>query len=304
MSKWMKLAGVALAFGIAQPAMAANCATVSFTVPSLPQFNPISGGYSPQTITANVTRADNKVNVVRLVLLDADSATTFKLQQSGPIYDITSGSSSILHPSTYNIGIDDGALINLSGNTGSTNLTFSIQNLTNTSTEFVGGVQYPEPLSYSVQCYNTAGASGKTDVLGKDERVSAFSASVTIAKIVSITTAGPQTIDFGNFTTTSQQLQVGVKSTSSINVDVATSRGNQMVLAGAVSPFPATSTIPYTMTLNGTSVSNGTSLTNQTRAGVAGMNWPLVLNLTGGLPTGKIAGSYSDTITLTLTPGI
>jgi hypothetical protein len=126
---------------------------------------------------------------------------------------------------------------------------------------------------------------------------------VSIKKVVSITTAGPQTINFGNFTTTSQQLQVGVKSTSSIDVNVQTANTNQMVLAGAVSPYPANSSIPYTMTLNGTTVSNGTSLTNQTRAGVAGMSWPLLLNLTGGLPSGKIAGTYSDTITLTLTPG-
>jgi hypothetical protein len=31
--------------------------------------------------------------------------------------------------------------------------------------------------------------------------------------------------------------------------------------------------------------------------------WPLVLTLTEGIPSGKVAGSYSDTITLTLSPG-
>ena len=303
MSKWMMLAGVALAFGVAQPAMANSCATVSFTVPSLPQFDPINGGYSPQTITANVTRNDNKADLVRLVLIDADSATTLRLQQSGPIYDIASGGTSILHASPYSIGSNDGATVNLSGNSGNVSLTFSIQNLTNTSTDFIGGTTYTEPLKYSVQCYNTNGASGKTDTLGKDENISAFTAAVTIAKIVSITTAGPQTIDFGNFTMTQQQLQVGVKSTSSINVGVTTLKNNQMGLAGAGNSPPTNSAIPYTMTLNGTTVANNTNLTNQTRAGVAGMNWPLVLTLTGGLPSGKIAGSYSDTITLTLTPG-
>ena len=77
-----------------------------------------------------------------------------------------------------------------------------------------------------------------------------------------------------------------------------------MVLAGAVSPYPTHSVIPYTMTLNGDAIANGTSLTNRPRAGVAGSNWPLVLTLPEGLPSGKLAGSYADTITLTLTPGM
>ena len=36
---------------------------------------------------------------------------------------------------------------------------------------------------------------------------------------------------------------------------------------------------------------------------MARTNWPHQLTLTGGLPTGKLAGSYSDTITLTLKLG-
>jgi hypothetical protein len=127
--------------------------------------------------------------------------------------------------------------------------------------------------------------------------------SLSIPKLVSITTASPATINFGSFTTATQSLNVGVKSTSSVNVSVTTSNADKMVLAGAVTPYPTNSVIPYTMTLNGNTVANGSSLTNRPRAGVARTNWPLILSLTGGLPSGKLAGSYSDTITLTLTPG-
>ena len=108
----------------------------------------------------------------------------------------------------------------------------------------------------------------------------------------------------GSFTTSAQTVQVLVKSTTSINVGLSTLNGSKMVLAGAVSPFPTNSTIPYTMTYAGTSIASGGSLSNQTRAGVGGASRALVLTLTGGLPSGKIAGSYSDTITLSLTPGI
>ena len=73
--------------------------------------------------------------------------------------------------------------------------------------------------------------------------------------------------------------------------------------SGAVTPFPANQSIPYTMTFGGAAITTATGLSNQTRAGVAGSNYPLVLNLTGGLPSGKLAGSYSDTVTLTITPG-
>ncbi|HKY82632.1 MAG TPA: hypothetical protein VJM09_14295 [Sphingobium sp.] len=300
MSKWMKLAGVALAFGIAQPAMAANCATVSFSVPTFQDFDPINGNYPTLSITANFTRIDSNAKSVRIIFADNDAGTPVKLGQSGPIYEIKANDGALIVSPSSNISNGAGALGVFSGSTASTTLSFIIPN---TTTDFIGDTVFSESLKYSVQCYdnntNGTGAGNAPSDLG----VPAFILPVRIKKVVSITTAGPQTINFGNFTTTTQQLQVGLRSTSSINVGVSTLRDNQMVLAGAVPPFPANASIPYSMTLNGTPVANGTNLTNQTRAGVAGMNWPLILTLSGGLPSGKIAGAYSDTITLTLTPG-
>ena len=300
MSKWTKLAGVALAFGIAQPAMAANCATVSFSAPSLPEFDPISGTYV-QTITANVTNADSQAGVANIILVDNDTGA-LKIGSSGPEYNITSSGTPIAFPLGRTISDNhEGAQVNLSNNSGSTSLTLTVNN--NNGNDFVGGMTFSEPLKYSIQCYKNATGTGNGVILKKDENQSGLTLPVTIKKVVSFTTAAPQTINFGNFTSLSQQIQIGLKSTSSINVNVQTVNDNNMVLAGAARPYPANSVISYSMTLKGTTVANGTNLSNQTRAGVAGASWPLILTLPS-LPTGKIAGSYSDTITLTLTPGI
>jgi spore coat protein U-like protein len=301
MTKIFHLAAAAAlsTFVAASPAFANSCANVSFSVPSFPQFDPINGNYVAQNITANFTRIDTNAVTARLILLDND-AGTIKLAAAGPIYDIKFGGATQVFPSGTALSTGNGALVTFSGTSASGTFSFTIPN---TTTDFIGGSSFTEPLRYSVQCYKNAAGSGSGNLSAADSNVSAFSAAVTIAKQVTITTAGPQTINFGDFTTTTQTLAIAVKSTSSINVSVATANGSQMVLSGAVSPFPTNSSIPYTMNYAGTAVSSGSSLINQTRAGVAGGTRNLVLTLPA-LPSGKLAGTYSDTITLTLTPGI
>lgn len=76
-----------------------------------------------------------------------------------------------------------------------------------------------------------------------------------------------------------------------------------MVLAGATPPYNTSNSIPYSMTFNGSTLSSsGTN--NVARATVAGSTYPFVMSLTGGVPSGKLAGVYADVITLTFTPGI
>jgi spore coat protein U-like protein len=177
-------------------------------------------------------------------------------------------------------------------------VTFTLRIIGNfPGSDYVRGTVFSESLKYSIRCFDGNGKQGEID----SSQSPGPAPSVNVPSVVLVTTAGPQTINFGNFTTATQTLQVGVKSTSSVNV--AVNSGDQMVLAGAVAPYPSNSVIPYTMTLNGDTIANGTTLTNRPRAGVNGTDWPLVLNLTGGVPSGKLAGTYSDTITLTLTPG-
>ncbi len=158
-------------------------------------------------------------------------------------------------------------------------------------------------LDYSVDCTNANASGNKAD--GSDKNVSSgLSAQLTIPKLVRLTTASPATINFSNFTTSTQQVQVSIKSTSTINVAVTTTNGGKLVRSGAPAPYPTNSTIAYNMTYNGNLIAPGGTLSNQTRGGVSGTNFPLVLTLTGGVPSGKLAGTYSDTITLSVTPGL
>lgn len=299
MRKWIVAAGAgAAALLIGGQAQANSCANVTFTAPSFPQFDPINGNYPQQAITANLTQVDGSASTVRMILIDNDTGP-LKLGSSGPDYDIRAAGTTDVFPSGTTIATNQGTLATFSSGSASIPFTLSIPN---TTFDFIGGTQYLESLRYSVQCYSNSAGTGNGNKTSNDQNISAFQAGVTIQKIVSITTASPQTINFGNFTTATQTLQIGLKSTSSVNVSV--SSGDQMVLAGAVQPYPTNSVIPYTMTLNGDSIGNGTSLINRARAGVAGATWPLILTLTGGVPSGKLAGTYSDTIMLTLAPGI
>jgi len=69
-----------------------------------------------------------------------------------------------------------------------------------------------------------------------------------------------------------------------------------------------TDTLTYTtprlaqfIIFNGRQLVPGQRLNGLERAGIAGANLPLVLQL-DGIPSGKLAGSYTDTIILTIEP--
>jgi hypothetical protein len=126
--------------------------------------------------------------------------------------------------------------------------------------------------------------------------------SLTIPSLVSSSLAGPATVDFGGFTATTASMVVSVQSTGSVQVTATSANNNNMVLTTPTppSPVPTNAKIPYVMKMNGTTLASGVR-SIMTRAGLTAASWNFVLDL-GTLPIGKRAGSYQDTITLTLTP--
>lgn len=115
------------------------------------------------------------------------------------------------------------------------------------------------------------------------------------------------TVDFGSLTQGEQQTFYAlVQSTNSYSFDIASD--NDFVLEGsntAGSGF--TNTIDYTMTMNGVSISPLVEPVTVTPAGgvngatnSTGRSHPVVMTI--GDVTNKVAGTYTDTLTLTVTP--
>ena len=92
-----------------------------------------------------------------------------------------------------------------------------------------------------------------------------------------------------------------IQSTSNYDVSVTTLNNSRLILSGAPPSPPTNSVIPYSMSFAGSTISASAPLTNRPRVGFTAAPFDLVLDTTS-LPSGKLSGGYSDTITLLLTP--
>jgi hypothetical protein len=295
----LKVGAAMVAMVGATPAFAANCAALSFS-PTTISFNgtwdPINPAQKTATFTATFNPVPSSTKTIRLIFLDNDSGSPIRLGSAGPQYHVTLSSADYAFKSGTLVSTMPFVAVN-----GSTSLTFTVSVPANSGEDFVGGATFTESLKYTIECFNNGGSS-----VGLDTLQPGIPISLTIPRVISLTSASAATVNFQNFTSTTDTTNIQLRSTSSVNVAIDTLYGttavNQMVLSGTSSPYPTNSAIPYSMTLNGTAVFKASSLVNQTRGGQIGTTYPLILTLPA-LPTGKIAGNYSDTITLTLTPG-
>lgn len=299
--------GAFVALATAEPALAAQCATVTFSPSNvaLANYDPIAGGEIQSSFTATIKRVSSATNKVQLIFVDSDkSGTVLRIgtvgTSPGPTYNILDpGGNIVSFGLNTNVATTRSPTISLpSGPSGdAVSVSYLVDVLANSGGQDFPNGTYGETLTYSIQCFQDS------TIQGSDTRVSGPNLSVTIPNLVSLTTASPQTIDFQNFTTLNQQLNIGLKSTGPIDAVLTTEHQRKLVLAGAPQPPPSNSYIPYLITLNGHMIiTDPYVLTSVARVGVAGGRWQLLLNLSSQ-PSGKLAGSYSDTITLTVTPG-
>jgi hypothetical protein len=290
-------------------ALAANCATVTVSpaAPAIPQWNPLNGAAQEASFTVTMTRDAASTKRAKLIFLDSNSnASPTRIgTTTGPRYDILNmdaGSTLVSFPQgtqVASVNIPDSQF----SNRGDATLSFKVRIRANTSPqeEFTGGTSYTETLRYSVQCFKANGQDNGTDSAVQSN----LQLNLTIPKLLSIVTAAPDPINFQNFTTAEEQTLIRIRSTSTLNVSAVTAN-NGKLMAGTSTAENAI--IPYSMRF-GVSGSNPlpalplNSQINATRAGVTGKDYALRLILTDGVPSGKIAGAYSDTITLTITPG-
>lgn len=296
MSKWTTIGLAALALAGAQPVLAGNCAKVSFSpaTVSLPNWDPINPGPVVATFSATIRPDSGASKSVRIIFLDSnDVSTPLRLGVNGPIYQVLDNSgNNILYPKNASISAANNPTFSSpAGDMVTVPLRVNVP--AKTDNVDYASATLSETINYAVQCFSSSGKSN-----GIDGPFAGPVLTLTIPQLVSITTGSAANVDFGNFTTTTSNVSVGVKSTSRVQVAFVTANVSKMVRAGAPSSPPLNSYIPYTMMFNGQPLTNALQLS---RAGTTGTTWPLVLDL-GTLPQGKIAGSYADTITLTLTP--
>lgn len=301
--KWGRLAAGILVLCWTRGAIACDAgASVAFSLSNISSWSPFPNG-TQQTTTITVTvskgTGNNNAASARVLILDPDTTTPLRVGTlsgfPGPIYTLTGAlPSQSVNKNTPTL--TNSIVVNFSGSTGVGSATLTIP-VNSAAEDFVSGT-YSQATSYFVECYNNGGNTSGNGVTGTGPTL-----NVTVPNLLQVVTAGPQTINFGSFTTTTQNLAISLKSTGAINANISTQNSNQMVLSGAQSPFPTNSVIPFSMTFDGQNVpAGGASLTNLSRAGVSGANKSLVLNLSA-LPSGKLAGTYTDVITLTLSPG-
>lgn len=297
MSKWsLALSIVLIAPGSALAAT--SCADVSFSQPAtIGNWNPIAPGQQQAGFTATITRATGSIKTVRLILLDASTTQPLQLSTSGPVYTVLNGSEGIVFPSGTSVQTANTTLIDLGGNKSqNVPLTFTVP-ANSGAADWVGGASYVENLGYAIQCFT---ANGKVDSTSGPFSAGGPTLRLTIPSIVSATIAQPAVLDFQNFTSLSQLLNISVKSTASVNVAVA--NPGFMSLNGSTSP-PDNSKIGYSMTLDSAPVAAGSSSINRPRATVGGRPFPLLLTLAGNGASGKLPGNYTSTIVVTLSPG-
>lgn len=302
-------AAAVLALACSAGARAASCATVAIApaAPAIPAWNPIAPAEQSATFTLTLTRTASSTRRARVILLDTDSsAVPLRIGAgNGPRYliDNLDSGAVISFPRGTQVGAQTVPLTQFpsSGNSNATTLNLRVRVLANSSPieDFIGGARFVETLGLAVQCFKTNGSDNGTDSLLSGGPTLAL----TIPRLASIVTAAPVNIDFGNFSLAQQQAMISVKSTSSLNVSVATANGGRMLLAGAGGNPAPNMVIPYGIRFNNVPLSPGATLFNQARAGVSGNSFPLMLTLTEGTAAGKLAGTYSDTITLSIEPG-
>jgi hypothetical protein len=305
MKLWRTWAAGAAALVVAQPAL--GCATVSFSPATLTigSWDPITPAAAQTAVTATIARGNSNVTGVRLILLDSnDRLSPVRLGSrsgmNGPPYQFLDASgANLLYPATTAVTAVNAPVINFPSK-GGNSLQASLRLIVPANvpgTDFVDGA-YNETLSYAVQCFSSGNKSA-----GTAGPISGPAVALTIPNLVSLTTASAARLDFQNFTSLTQQLNVGLRSTGPVRVDVTSTNGLKMLRVGASTPALDNSLIKYFLNLRGTDIpKTPITLTNQPRAGVSGSSWPLVLSLPNQ-PSGKVAGSYSDTLTITLSPG-
>jgi len=281
----------------AVPAMA-NSSCASFTASDINvTYDPLgTQGVSQviQPITLNVTRNSGRSSSsVIAQFVDWDSNMTLRIGSRGPIYTIednnivvTNNHSAALLPNQY---------FSYTFSRGKTLGTISgLRFFIDPGQDIPAGI-YDETLDVRYRC-----PSGPSDYSSEWQsnvlHVSVNVPSKLVANLSGGSTSG--TLDFGDFNDHARGAMVNVYSTGPFTVKVDSDNYGHMVLDGVSHPDRDTR-IDYGLSFAGFPVRLGNRM-HFFRTGIGGAGFPLVA-FTNDV-RGKRAGTYRDTLTVTITP--
>lgn len=291
----------------APAALADTCATLAVSSPAtITDWNPLLSLTGPKeaSFSVTLTRIANSSKSVRLIFLDNQSDDPGRIDLAGPRYQVLDGGGNIVSfPAGTQVVSQTGVPTINFGNGANDSVTVAMKVRLpangSPSPNFAGGAPFEETLNYSLQCFK---ANGRDDGI-EPAKLSTLKVRAAIQKLANFTTASAVNMNFQNFTALIDTAMIKVESTAMLNLTAVTTNGGRLLRANAPANPPQNLVIPYTIKFGGNTLTPGQTAVTQLNGGVVGTNFPLELSLGATAPSGKLAGAYADTITLTVTPG-
>lgn len=294
----------------ASPAFATCADGFGLTVTSI--SNPTTS-YDP--VSGSASSASSKVTIQNATGATCNVQVTWT--RTGSSWAPTDGSTTLTTPSLSRI-FNGGAPALGSMGSATNTVVGNIPNGSSATFELVANIsagQYVNPLLFSrgitltfaaravpsgVLPYNPFGGSAAGDFSVSVQKAVNFNFVGTVTTFGGVGANKNYTVDFGSMTT-GEASNIFIQFRGNASVSTAFASANNGVLKHS-NPL-VTTTVPYTLVVDGTTLPNATGtpptmLANTGSSGVA--TYPIGITL--GSVSGKIAGSYSDTITVTITP--
>ncbi|MCS6622540.1 hypothetical protein N0B44_06440 [Roseibacterium beibuensis] len=298
MKRFLSAAG--LIATLAQPGVAAACATFTVTAPPL-RYDPLSSTpAAPQPVNVIVTRQAQvgpAVVGVRFQFVDPmRGGPIFRLGSQGPVYDIIENgrvvvvgatSATLTAANSVAVQFADAGHGDVVGAPG---FRLEMEPAQNVAADF-----YIANLDIRYECRYADGGVSASMV-----QPNGLTLTALVPNLISVNLAGggkAGVIDFGGFQRSTQRAFVSVRSTGPYRVTTQSANGGVMRIAGMTGE---NASIAYSLTLDGHAIGAASHRLFQP-AGAGGADMLLQAALVDDISQ-KRAGLYRDEVTVTFTP--
>jgi spore coat protein U-like protein len=296
----LALSACVLALAAGEPAMA-NSSCARFTASDIDvTYDPLGAQGTNQIVrplSLRVARnSGSGSSTVIAQFVDWDSNATLRIGSRGPIYTIEGNNTVVTN--RYNAALLPNQYFAHTFQSKKSDMYESVNGLQffiDPGQDIPAGV-YDETLNVQYRCLNGSLFDHSTDWQSGVLHVSVNVPSKLVANLSGGSTSG--TLDFGDFNDHVRGAMVNVNSTGPFTVSIDSDNYGHMVLDGMAHPGHD-ARIDYGLSFNGFPTRLGSQM-HFFRTGIGGAGFPLVVYTNDLL--GKRAGTYRDTLTVTVTP--